>query len=65
MKQAFATGLVSDGQLWIDMLEERNLMAHTYDDMRARQAVRLIQERYLTGLQQLQDLFSAKLENSR
>ena len=49
MKQAFATGLVSDGQLWIDMLEERNLMAHTYDDMRARQAVRLIQERYLTG----------------
>ncbi len=54
-----------DGQLWIDMLEERNLMAHTYDDARARQAVRLIQERYLAGLQQLHDLFSAKLEESR
>jgi nucleotidyltransferase substrate binding protein (TIGR01987 family) len=65
LKQAFATGLVSDGQLWIDMLEERNLMAHTYDDARARQAVRLIQERYLAGLQQLHDLFSAKLEESR
>lgn len=65
LKQAFATGLVSDGQLWIDMLEERNLMAHTYDDARARQAVRLIQERYLAGLQQLHDLFSIKLEESR
>ena len=65
LKQAFATGLVSDGQLWIDMLEERNLMAHTYDDTRARQAVRLIQERYLAGLQQLHDLFSAKLGESR
>jgi nucleotidyltransferase substrate binding protein (TIGR01987 family) len=65
LKQSFATGLLSDGQLWIDMLEERNLMAHTYDDARARQAVRLIQERYLAGLQQLHDLFSAKLEESR
>jgi len=65
LKQAFATGLVSDGQLWIDMLEERNLMAHTYDDARARQAVRFIQERYLAGLQQLHDLFSAKLEERR
>jgi nucleotidyltransferase substrate binding protein (TIGR01987 family) len=65
LKQSFATGLLSDGQLWIDMLEERNLMAHSYDDARARQAVRLIQERYLAGLQQLHDLFSAKLEESR
>jgi nucleotidyltransferase substrate binding protein (TIGR01987 family) len=65
LKQSFATGLLSDGQLWIDMLEERNLMAHSYDDAQARQAVRLIQERYLAGLQQLHDLFSAKLEESR
>jgi len=65
LKQAFATGLISDGQLWIDMLEERNLMAHTYNDTRARQAVQLIQERYLAGLQQLHDLFSAKLEERR
>jgi len=65
LKQAFATGLIRDGQLWIDMLEERNLMAHTDDDTRARQAVRLIQERYQAGLQQLHDLFSTKLEESR
>jgi len=31
LRQAFASGLLQDGQLWIDMLEQRNLMAHTYD----------------------------------
>ena len=65
LKQAFATGLLNNGQLWIDMLEERYLMAHTYDDTRARKAVDQIQERYFGGLQQLHDLFSAKLEESR
>ena len=43
LKQAFATGLIREGQLLIDMLDER----------------------YLAGLQQLHDLFSAKLEESR
>ena len=64
LKQAFATGLVSDGQLWIDMLEERNLMAHTYDDTRARIAVDQIQERYLGGLQQLHDMLTTKLQEA-
>ena len=64
LKQAFATGLVIDGQLWIDMLEERNLMAHTYDDARARKAVYQIQERYLGGLQQLHDMLASKLQEA-
>ncbi len=50
LRQAFATGLVDDGQLWIDMLEQRNLMAHTYDLARARQALALIEERFAPAL---------------
>ncbi|MBM5804119.1 MAG: nucleotidyltransferase [Cyanobacteria bacterium K_DeepCast_35m_m2_155] len=64
IKQAFATGLLIDGQLWIDMLEERNLMAHTYDDARAKAAVNQIQTRYLAGLAQLHTLLSSKLEET-
>ena len=64
IKQAFATGLLVDGELWIAMLEERNLMAHTYDDARAKVAVEQIQDRYLNGLSQLQELLAAKLEQS-
>lgn len=54
LKQAFATGLLENGQLWIDMLEQRNLMAHTYDQARAQQAAALICERYWPELQGLQ-----------
>ena len=64
IKQSFATGLITDGQLWIDMLEERNLMAHTDDDTRAKQAVDQIQQRYLSGLAQLHDLLASKLQPS-
>jgi nucleotidyltransferase substrate binding protein (TIGR01987 family) len=31
VKEAFAAGLVADGQVWIDMLDHRNLLSHTYD----------------------------------
>jgi nucleotidyltransferase substrate binding protein (TIGR01987 family) len=64
LKQAFATGLLNNGQLWIDMLEERNLMAHIYDDTRARKAVDQIQERYFSGLQQLHDLLATKRQEA-
>jgi len=50
LKQAFATGLVDDGQLWIDMLEQRNLMAHTYDQARALQAAHQISDSFWPAL---------------
>ena len=53
IKQAFANDIVEDGQLWIDMLEERNLMTHTYDEERAHEAIQHICEDYLQGLAQL------------
>jgi nucleotidyltransferase substrate binding protein (TIGR01987 family) len=53
LRQAFATDLLQEGQLWIDMLEQRNLMAHTYDVTRARLAVALIRERFAPALRTL------------
>jgi nucleotidyltransferase substrate binding protein (TIGR01987 family) len=50
LRQAFASGRLEDGQLWIDMLEQRNLMAHTYDVSRARIALALIRERFAPAL---------------
>lgn len=61
IKQAFANDIVIDGQLWIDMLEDRNLMAHTYDEARARKAVDHICQRYLPGLEQLHQYLLARL----
>jgi nucleotidyltransferase substrate binding protein (TIGR01987 family) len=53
IKQAFATDIIVDGQLWIDMLEERNLMAHVYDHARALQATERICGHFQLGLAQL------------
>ena len=50
IKQAFANGLLADGQLWIDRLEERNLMAHTYVVNRAQQALAMIRDRFAPAL---------------
>jgi nucleotidyltransferase substrate binding protein (TIGR01987 family) len=61
IKQAFATNLVSNGQAWIDMLEDRNLMTHTYDEARAALAVEHICTRYMEVLIQLQQYLAARL----
>ncbi|AEJ20791.1 nucleotidyltransferase substrate binding protein [Gracilinema caldarium] len=46
IQTAFQSGLISDGHLWIDALEKRNLMAHTYDEARAQEANDLIRNYY-------------------
>ena len=63
LKQAFATGLIDEGQIWIDMLEQRNLMAHTYDQARALQAAELITSHYWPQLQRLQKALKERRES--
>ena len=54
LKQAYATGLLENGQLWIDMLEQRNLMAHTYNQAKALNAATLITNSYWPELAALE-----------
>jgi nucleotidyltransferase substrate binding protein (TIGR01987 family) len=46
IKIAFQTQLIMAGHTWIDALEKRNLMAHTYDEERAMEAEALIRNKY-------------------
>ena len=50
IKDAFAAKLLQDGQLWMDMLIEWNLLAHTYDKAVFDRAVEAIHSRYLPAL---------------
>lgn len=43
---AFQTQLIQDGHVWIDALEKRNLMTHTYDEKLAKEAEMLIKNNY-------------------
>jgi len=53
IKEAFRYGLIENGELWLDMLQKRNLMAHTYDESMAELAFGLIRDRYMAALQQV------------
>ncbi len=51
IKEAFAAKVIDDGQGWIDMMLERNLLSHTYDEQRFRTALVNIRKRYMPLLQ--------------
>jgi len=60
IKQAFANDIIIDGQIWIDMLENRNVMAHVYDQALAHETVCRICQNYMSALQQLHDFMMEK-----
>lgn len=60
VKEAFAAKIISDGQLWIDILDCRNRMSHTYDEAAFDQAVHEMARRFLRGFDELYDFFKKR-----
>lgn len=58
IKQAFHYQIITDGDTWMDMLEKRNQVAHTYDEAAANTALQLIRNRYFIALQQAMDFLT-------
>lgn len=53
IKEAYGAGIIQEGQVWIDMLDHRNTMAHLYEKKRFEAALDAILHRYLPVLDQL------------
>ena len=49
-KEAFAVGLIIDGEVWIDMIEARNLTAHTYNELMAKKIYKGVKKKYYASL---------------
>lgn len=60
IQTAFSSGLITDGHAWIDALAKRNLMAHTYDEKNAAEAVRLIRTDYVVLMRGLYAVMTGK-----
>jgi nucleotidyltransferase substrate binding protein (TIGR01987 family) len=58
IRTAFDVGLVSDPEVWMDILDKSILFTHSYRDELARQAVQLIREVYLPVLGALEERLS-------
>ena len=46
IRHAFSTNLIDDGQVWLDMLNDRNLASHSYDEDTAKDLVAVIIQNY-------------------
>jgi nucleotidyltransferase substrate binding protein (TIGR01987 family) len=60
IKDAFAAKFIVDGQAWIDMIDHRNLLSHTYDPANFEEAVTAMHRRYLPALRQVHGLLASK-----
>lgn len=61
IKRAFQYELIQNGEAWMDMLEKRNLIAHTYDEERFNFAIKKIKEEYYDEITQVHSLLGGKL----
>jgi nucleotidyltransferase substrate binding protein (TIGR01987 family) len=61
-KKAFETGLVQNGELWLDMIKSRNLTSHTYNEAVTRHIVDAIIDHYFAELCELNKKMNAMAE---
>ncbi|PDW04520.1 nucleotidyltransferase substrate binding protein [Candidatus Viridilinea mediisalina] len=52
-RAAFKTGLIENGQAWMDMIQSRNLTSHTYDEATATRIVSAIRTTYYATFEAL------------
>ncbi|MBF0285793.1 MAG: nucleotidyltransferase substrate binding protein [Magnetococcales bacterium] len=55
IKAAFVAGVIHDGQVWIDMMNHRNQLSHSYDFKVFEEVLRAIDERYFAAFERLHD----------
>jgi nucleotidyltransferase substrate binding protein (TIGR01987 family) len=47
-KEAFAKGMLKNGEVWLEMLKDRNLSSHTYNQEMAREVYQRIKNKYFS-----------------
>ena len=59
IREAFANGLVADGDAWMKMLADRNRTSHTYNEETAREITTNIDQSYMAQFAELETKFDA------
>jgi nucleotidyltransferase substrate binding protein (TIGR01987 family) len=60
MKQAFQDGLIPNGRVWMDAIDDRNLIAHIYDRAAIEGVIKKVRESYIGMLKDLSIFFESK-----
>jgi len=62
LKKAFEVELIEYGHEWMEILVDRNLTAHTYDEAKANEMKMLIDKKYFPIMKALQNTFNQKMD---
>lgn len=60
IKKAFEYEIIENGETWLEMMEQRNIMSHTYSEENFRKATQLIGDPYFKAISQVYDFLSAQ-----
>lgn len=58
IRLAFKTGLIQNGEIWMDMIVNRNQTSHTYNEETSQKIVNNIKKKYFVEFQALQKKFT-------
>jgi nucleotidyltransferase substrate binding protein (TIGR01987 family) len=61
LKEAFAHEIIENGDIWIKMLDDRNLTAHAYDEEKANIVVNEIKDNYSSAIEQVYNYLKGNL----
>ncbi len=61
-KEAFAAGLIVDGDVWIEMIDAHNLTVHTYNELIAQEIYTKVKEKYYWAFKALAERMEERLK---
>ena len=64
VREAFAAGLLKDGETWMDMIGDRNLTVHTYAAARFEAVVAKVRSHYISAFEALYETLGAQESKS-
>lgn len=56
LKAAFATGYITDGEIWLEALDARNEMSHVYQQESFERVLKDVRTRYLARIEDLHEM---------
>ncbi|MHB8064174.1 MAG: nucleotidyltransferase substrate binding protein [Ruminiclostridium sp.] len=62
IKEAYAAKIIKDGQVWIDMMLHRSILAHTYDFTKFQEVLKVIDERYLDAIEKFHEWLLERID---
>jgi nucleotidyltransferase substrate binding protein (TIGR01987 family) len=62
VKEAFKTGLIENGNIWMDMIKSKNMSSHTYDESTIEEIIDLINKKYFDEFKNFENRMNKLVE---